>query len=108
MNTTSPELPMYLRVNYEALEDRTKSSLDRLSALTSVRANLENAAFQLAIDARNAGASWQEIGMRLGISKQAAHKRFGMGVEQIVNVWLIPGNGVGEVTLIRELDVPNV
>lgn len=30
-------------------------------------------------DARAAGASWAEISKRLGVSRQAAHKRFGSG-----------------------------
>lgn len=29
------------------------------------------------MDARNAGVSWHEIGLALGVSKQAAHQRFG-------------------------------
>jgi hypothetical protein len=75
----SPLLSDLIDLHYRALQDTSKSSLDRLSALTSLKANLEGAAFPLVLHARRGGASWHEIGLRLGVSKQAAHKRFGFG-----------------------------
>jgi hypothetical protein len=78
MNQPPVPLSPYLDLNYRALQDPTSSPLDRLSALTSVQVNLDSAAVTLALHARHAGATWQEIGERLGISKQAAHKRFGV------------------------------
>ena len=80
MTTTTLPLPPYLELNYRALADPLQKPLDRLSALTSVRVNLEDAAFTLVHAARAAGASWTEIGLRLGVTKQAAHQRFGMGL----------------------------
>ena len=80
MTTTPPQLPDLVDLHYRVLQDTTKTPLDRLSALTSLKVNLDVAAVPLVLHARNAGASWQEIGLRLGVSKQAAHKRFGFGL----------------------------
>jgi len=77
---TPPQLPDLVDLQYRALQDTTNTSLDRLSALTSLKVNLDAAALILVLHARTAGASWHEIGQRLGVSKQAAHKRFGFGL----------------------------
>lgn len=44
-------------------------------------------------DARAAGASWAEISERLGVSRQAAHKRF--------SGWRTRGRGIGSVIELR-------
>lgn len=52
------------------------SQLERLSALQSqIRECLEEIS-TAALQAHSEGSSWLEIGTALGISKQAAHKRF--------------------------------
>jgi hypothetical protein len=55
-------------------------ALDRLSEAVSVSARLEDQADSLIghfVDqARRSGASWSEIGASMGVSKQAAQKRF--------------------------------
>jgi hypothetical protein len=55
-------------------------ALDRLSEAVSVSARLEDQADSLIghfVDqARRSGASWSEIGASMGVSKQAAEKRF--------------------------------
>lgn len=79
---TNPQLSSLVDLQYRALQNTSNSSLDRLSALTSLRANLDDATLLLVLHARNGGASWHEIGLRLGVSKQAAHKRFGFGLPE--------------------------
>jgi hypothetical protein len=69
--------PIYLDTNYKALTNRKLPALQRLSALTSVRANLDHFVFPLVLDARSQGDSWNDIGMALGVSKQAAQQRYG-------------------------------
>ena len=44
-------------------------------------------------DARAAGASWAEISQRLGVSRQAAHKRF--------SGWRTRSRGIGAVVELR-------
>jgi hypothetical protein len=76
-----PVVPKYLRVNYEAVEDRSLSPILRLSAVESVYANLRDFQQTLALTARNEGRTWQEIADTLHISRQAAQQRFGVGGE---------------------------
>ena len=47
----------------------------RLGAITQLRRELDGLESDAAGDALRAGLSWREIGMALGISKQAAHRR---------------------------------
>ena len=51
--------------------------IPRLFALAARRAELNREAAVLVRQARAAGFSWEAIATALGISKQAAHKRFG-------------------------------
>lgn len=81
-NTLGPVVPKYLRVNYEAVEDRRLTPVQRLSAIESVYVNLRDFQTTLALTARAEGVTWEEIGRTLGITKQAAQQRFGMGVLQ--------------------------
>lgn len=51
--------------------------LQRLDYLTEIISNAETLVGGEVSAAREAGASWSAIGAQLGISKQAAQKRFG-------------------------------
>jgi hypothetical protein len=62
--------------------DREKTTLDRLSASHSVELNVRDFQRTLALTARNAGVTWEEIGQRVGLTKQGAHMRFGVGPER--------------------------
>lgn len=53
------------------------SQLARLSALQSQISECLEEISTAALQAREEGSSWAEIGAALGITKQAAHKRFG-------------------------------
>jgi Clp amino terminal domain, pathogenicity island component len=53
---------------------------ERLSALASLRQELDTAETELAAEALHAGLSWSQIGAALGVSKQAAHRRHSHGV----------------------------
>jgi DNA-directed RNA polymerase specialized sigma24 family protein len=75
-----PSVPKYLRVNYEAVEDRSLTPIERLSALESVSVNLRDFQGTLALTARAEGFTWQEIADVLHITRQAAQQRFGMSV----------------------------
>lgn len=56
--------------------EQTPAPIDCLAILEEAEANLRSHILETVRDARQAGSSWQEIGNILGISKQAAHKRF--------------------------------
>lgn len=81
-NQLGPSTPRYLRVNYEAVEDRSLSPIQRLSAIESVQSNLRSFQQTLALTARNEGFTWQQIADVLQITRQAAQQRFGVGVER--------------------------
>jgi hypothetical protein len=77
-----PAIPTHLQRNFEAAQNRRLGALERLSAVESVYANLRGFQQTLAWTARAEGATWDEIGLRLGVSKQAAQQRFGLGNER--------------------------
>lgn len=54
-------------------EAHDATDLDALSALASMSKVIED---QIGRMARNTDATWQQIGDALGVSRQAAHKRF--------------------------------
>jgi len=51
--------------------------LGAVQALAAARAGLELLAREAVWQARDDGASWQDLGRALGTSKQAAHERYG-------------------------------
>lgn len=57
--------------------DPKSSTLDRLDDVASAIADLDAIAHVLAKRARTEGKTWGEIGAALGITKQAAHLRYG-------------------------------
>jgi len=76
-----PAAPTHLQANLQVALDRKRSSLERLSAVKSVDVNLHDLERTLVLAARNEGVIWKEIGLRLGITTQAAQQRFGVGGE---------------------------
>jgi DNA invertase Pin-like site-specific DNA recombinase len=62
----------------EALEESiARDPLDALADLEILDSFVDDYAQARIDDARAAGASWAQIAERLGVSRQAAHKRFG-------------------------------
>lgn len=53
------------------------SPIDRLAAIAHTKAEIARQEAAAVRHARLQGMSWAEIGMVLGVSKQALHKRFG-------------------------------
>ena len=58
-------------------EPETRTPLDALIDLEILETFVDDYAQARIDDARAAGASWAEIAERLGVSRQAAHKRYG-------------------------------
>ena len=56
-------------------EDRTP--LQVVEDARWLQDQVDRAMRQLVDDAREAGASWADVGKALGVSRQAAHERFG-------------------------------
>ena len=79
VKTQGPALPRYMQVNYDALADRNATALSRLGALRSVKANLDSLESTLVYRARNEGATWDAIGMAMGITRQGVQKRYALG-----------------------------
>ena len=69
-----------LRVALEQLVAGMSDGLDPLELLGDI-ATVERFAVDLGIErvasARAAGATWDDVARRLGVSRQAVHKRFG-------------------------------
>ena len=55
----------------------------RLGAITQLRRELDGLECEAVGDGLRAGMSWREIGMALGISKQAAHRRHAKDISEI-------------------------
>jgi hypothetical protein len=63
---------------FRAEPDTTAADpLDQLAAITALRHRLDELADHAALTARRQGASWVAIGDALGMTKQAAHQRWG-------------------------------
>lgn len=58
------------------LDGRLLDFEDRMAAIDQVRAILDHQVATAVIMARYDGLTWDQIGVRLGISRQAAHQRF--------------------------------
>ncbi|GAA1715703.1 sigma factor-like helix-turn-helix DNA-binding protein [Dietzia cercidiphylli] len=58
-------------------EEDTPNPVARLAAIAEARAALAREESAAVRHARLHGLSWAEIGVVLGVSKQALHKRFG-------------------------------
>lgn len=56
--------------------DHEPDPLDRLEQVARRRRELDAEEYHLVLHAREQGVGWQEIGWALGMSKQAAHKKF--------------------------------
>jgi hypothetical protein len=61
------------------MANREAPTLNRLSALRSVVANLEDFERTLVYTARAEGASWDAIGTAMYVTRQAAFKRYALG-----------------------------
>lgn len=57
-------------------EDPRRHPIDALADLARRRRDLETEEYHHVLRARAAGVSWQGIAVALGVSKQAAHKKF--------------------------------
>jgi len=68
-----PALPNLLAQAANESEDPTA----RLFAAATIRAELDEWLPALAQDARDRGQTWADLGMALGVTKQAVQKRFG-------------------------------
>jgi hypothetical protein len=55
----------------------TSGDIDALTSLTSLGTEVENAIRQSVIGLRESGYSWADIGLRLGVTRQAAQQRWG-------------------------------
>jgi hypothetical protein len=69
-------VPPLLDLHYQALRDTRQSYVDRLSSLTSLRANANSFESVLVMFASMAGATPGEIGLHLGISEAEVRARF--------------------------------
>ena len=54
-----------------------RDPLDLLDDIATVEGFAADVAAERVAGARGAGASWEDVARRLGVSRQAAHKRFG-------------------------------
>jgi hypothetical protein len=66
-------------VSEDELREIDRSSLRAIAELADQRTAVEVALTDAVRRARLAGRSWSEIGAMLGVSKQAAHRRYGSG-----------------------------
>lgn len=59
------------------LEPADTRALQTITRLTDLRKEIEAAIFDAVCEARRAGHTWSEIGVMLGVSKQAGQQRYG-------------------------------
>ncbi len=66
-----------LNARYAEQADQAGDVPDTLRCLALLAETVESATRTAVQQARETGASWSEVGAALGVSKQAAHARFG-------------------------------
>lgn len=72
------EYTAFLRRAIRALARRVSGGdIDAISEMSALSADLDNAIRTAVNGLRNRGYSWAEIGIRLGVTRQAAQQRFG-------------------------------
>lgn len=65
------------RIYDQEFASDVERNLDALMAIRELRKDLSEAEDHAALTARRQGATWQQIGEALGMSRQAAHERWG-------------------------------
>ena len=65
------------RVSAEELVAVDTAALRHVAELAEQRELLEDDLTQAVVSARRSGRSWSEIGLMLGVSKQAAQRKYG-------------------------------
>jgi hypothetical protein len=71
--TTTPQA---IYTHHQTLSSTSNGLLERLAACDSLRRQLKAFELVLVEDARSEGATWEDIGAMLGVTKQAAAQRF--------------------------------
>lgn len=74
-----------VRAPEELHVDDPEQRLWTLAALASVALEAESSYSVVVDQARSLGATWEQIGHALGMTKQAAHKRYGGTLDPTVN-----------------------
>ena len=64
-------------VKPEDLKPATLESMGAIAVLVNQQEEINKALAQAVADARKRGRTWSEIGAMLGVSKQAAHRKYG-------------------------------
>lgn len=76
--TENDEYAAFLRRAIRAYSRRVaRGDIDALTDMTSLAADLDHAIAEAVTGLRTQGYSWAEIGLRLGITRQAAQQRWG-------------------------------
>ena len=65
------------------LEPADTRALQTITRLTDLRKEIEAAIFGAVCEARRTGHTWSEIGVMLGVSKQAAQQRYGSKLDGV-------------------------
>ena len=65
-----------------AVDELSRGESDRLEAANRLRHAADSLVTELVVEARNAGATWADVGEALGVSTQAAHQKYRWSVEE--------------------------